>query len=194
MGITQKTRRTLTALGAAGALTAGVLAGAMPATAAPSSTDTIGPILVEAPDSTAALAAPDGGVRPTGNIHHCSGAWCFQSIWDEAANDAGGWWAQSIMYDESVPSDRYQVSFWPRGETLHVMDRRSDGQPARAEVRVENRSGVTVDRDTFYTTYDSTFNLGTPDGSGNIPEGYRVYIRVCIGDSDRCSVWTQGIA
>lgn len=193
MGITQKTRRTLTALGAAGALTAGILAGAMPATAAPSSADATEPITIEAPEDSPALATA-GEVRPAGSIHHCSGAWCFQSIWDKAANDAGGQWAQSIMYDESAHSDLYQVSFWPRGETLNVMDRRSDGQSARAEVRVENRSGVTVDRDTFYSTYDSTFNLGTPDGSGNIPEGYRVYIRVCIGDSDRCSVWTQGIA
>ena len=194
MGITQKTRRTLTALGAAGALTAGVLVGAMPATAAPSSPGAADPITIEAPEDPAALASPDGEVSPTGNIHHCSGAWCFQSIWDKASNDAGGWWAQSIMYVESSTTDRYQVSFWPRGETLNVMDRRSDGQPARAEVRVENRNGVTVDRDTFYTTYDSTFNLGTPDGSGNIPEGYRVYIRVCIGNSDQCSVWTQGVA
>ena len=193
MGIAQKTRRTLTALGAAGALTAGVLAGAMPATAATSSTDTAGPILLETPDDSAALTAA-GEVSPNENIHHCTPSWCFQILSDSASNDAGGWWAQSIVYDANNPTDRYQVSFWPRGETLNVMDRRSDGQPARAEVTVENRSGVTVDRDTFYSSYDSTFNLGTPDGSGNIPEGYRVYIRVCIGDSDRCSPWSQGVA
>lgn len=169
MGITAKKRRTLTALGAAGALTAGALAGAMPATAADE-------------------------VSPTENIHHCTPSWCFQSISDSASNDAGGWWAQSILYDANNPADLYQVSFWPRGETLNVMDRRSDGQQARAEVTVENRSGVTVDRDTFYSSYDSTFNLGTPDGSGDIPEGYRVYIRVCIGNSDLCSPWTQGVA
>lgn len=194
MGITHKLRRTLTALGAAGALTAGILAGAMPATAAPSSADATEPITAEAPADSAALAAASGEVSPNEKTSTCTPTWCLETISDSASNDAGGWWAQSIIMEANNTSNFYQVSFWPRGETLNVMDRRSDGQPARAEVTVENRSGVTVDRDTFYSTYDSTFNLGTPDGSGNIPEGYRVYIRVCIGDSDRCSPWAQGIA
>ena len=194
MSITQKARRTLTALGAAGALTAGVLAGALPATAAAGTTGTDDSATVQAPDGAAALTSPDGEVTPAGSTHHCSPNWCYQTIRDRAANDNGGWWAQSILEERGDQLNKYQVGFWPRGERLHLMDRISDGHQARANVEVRNHSGDVVDRDTFYTSYDAEFNLGTPDGTGDIPEGYQVWVQVCVGDTGHCAPWVLGYA
>ena len=194
MARTNTARRTLTALGAAGALAAGVLVGALPATAAPSSSDPDAPVTIEAPDGTAALAAPGGEVTPNGSTYHCSPNWCYQTIWDNAANDAGGRWAQSILSERGDDLELYRASFWPRGETLNLLDSISDGDQARANVEVRNRNGTVVDRDTFRTSSSAEFNLGTPDGTGNIPEGYQVWIQVCVGNTGHCAPWVMGVA
>lgn len=192
--MTQKARRTLTALGAAGALTAGVLAGALPATAAPGGAGTDTPATIQAPDGSAALAAPDGEVTPNGSTSHCSPNWCYQTIWDDAANDAGGRWAQSILHERGDDLEKYMASFWPRGETLDLMDNLSDGHQARANVEVRDRNDNVVDRDVFYTSSNAEFNLGTPDGTGNIPEGYQVWVQVCVGNTGHCAPWVLGYA
>ncbi|WP_147915407.1 hypothetical protein [Ruania zhangjianzhongii] len=194
MSITQNARRTLTALGAAGLLTTGVLAGALPVAAAPSSSDPNTPATIAAPDGRPALAAPAGEVTPNGSTYHCSPNWCYQTIWDNAANDDGGRWAQSILHVRGDDLDTYTASFWPRGERLNLLDNLSDGHQARANVEVRDRNDNVVDRDTFYTSSNTDFNLGTPDGTGNIPEGYQVWIQVCVGDTDHCAPWVLGYA
>lgn len=191
MALTHKARRTLTALSAAGALTAGVFAGALPATAAPS---TDSPATIEAPDGTAALTSSDGEITPNGSTYHCSPNWCYQTIWDNAANDPGGRWAQSILSERDDDLELYRASFWPRGETLNLLDSISDGHQARANVEVRNRNGTVVDRDTFRTSSSAEFNLGTPDGTGNIPEGYQVWVQVCVGNTGHCAPWVMGVA
>lgn len=72
----------------------------------------------------------------------------------------------------------YSVQFWAKGERLHLWDFLSDGRRAEAVVVVYDRSGTIVDVDRFFTGTNEEYNLGTPDGSGNIPEGYQVTMRV----------------
>ncbi|WP_371099383.1 hypothetical protein [Streptomyces sanglieri] len=69
---------------------------------------------------------------------------------------------------------RYQAVFHAEGETLEVWDRLTDGSEATVVLKVYDRDNNLVDTDKFTTGKDHTFNLGTPDGSGNITEGYKV--------------------
>lgn len=97
-----------------------------------------------------------------------------------------------LILDRSDHSGwEYVTRFYAWGERLELTDRYADGHAARAEVRVYNKSGSLVDTDTFYTTQDSPtsrdINMGTPDGSGNIPEGYEVRIKLCINETSICT-------
>lgn len=72
---------------------------------------------------------------------------------------------------------------------------------AQAEVRVYRRAdayGVPydlVDTDTqLFTSNYSTFELGTPDGTGDIREGYWVAIRVRPEGTNSWSHWAYGKA
>lgn len=183
MDITARTRRTLTAVGAAGALTVGILGAATPATAAPGTG-------VAATSSAGVTAEQD----PANPGNHCGPYWCRQTITGADAKDPGARWAQSIIMEANNGDNFYRVSFWPQREELRLLDRRADGHQARAEVVVRNHAGHVVDRDTYFSRYDANFNLGTPDGSGDIPEGYRVAIRVCADQTNHCSPWARGTA
>lgn len=184
MDITERTRRFLTTVGAAGALTLGILGVATPATAAPDSEDD-------------ALATTSGNADEQNLAHpdnYCGPYWCHEQIRGPGAGDPGSSWAQSLIWEANNRQNGYTVSFWPQDETLNVMDRRSDGHQARAQVRVSSPGGTLVDTDTYYTSYDTTFKLGSPDGSGDIPEGYNVLVRVCVGETEQCGPWVRGIA
>lgn len=84
----------------------------------------------------------------------------------------------------------YRAEFIAPGEYLKLMDNVSDGSEAHAVVKVYNRSGKLVDTDTFDTGTKATYNLGTPDGSGDVPEGYKIKITVSgggfLGDTITC--------
>ncbi|MEU0373629.1 hypothetical protein ABZ070_25855 [Streptomyces sp. NPDC006283] len=89
------------------------------------------------------------------------------------------------------------MRFEASGEKLALADTLADGHAARAEVIVVDQHGKFMDSDTFYAaTADGAkwFNLGTPDGTGNIAEGYEVRIRVCINETTTCSWWEYGVA
>jgi len=77
--------------------------------------------------------------------------------------------------------DRYRLDFDSYGETLKLWDGLSDGTEAVARVWVYNKSGTLVDTDTFTTGTRDSYNLGTPDGSGNIPEGYDIRFQLSGG-------------
>ncbi|GAB2983916.1 hypothetical protein [Actinotalea caeni] len=72
------------------------------------------------------------------------------------------------------------ANFVPRDETLMVTDARSgDGIPVLVEVRVTDRFGYTVNTEWFAADRSRTSDLGTPDGSGDVPEGMHVLFRLC---------------
>lgn len=72
------------------------------------------------------------------------------------------------------------------------MDMQTDDDKAEAHVIVL-KNGVAVDNDHFVTGTQDWYELGTPDGSGDIPEGYRVKIKLCRKDY-QCSNWYTGKA
>lgn len=103
----------------------------------------------------------------------------------------------------------YTASFDAYGEELTVKDHASDGDAAVAYVRVYDfwrcRLDIpewydfTEDTDRFVMSIgEDTYNLGTPDGSGDIDEDDLVEIMVCRGyksiPGDNCSPWRSGIA
>jgi hypothetical protein len=77
--------------------------------------------------------------------------------------------------------DRYLLSFYSYGETLKLWDGLTDGTEAVAKVWVYNKQGQLVDTDTFRTGTTQTYNLGTPDGSGDVPEGYTLRFELSGG-------------
>jgi hypothetical protein len=124
------------------------------------------------------------------------GYYSYTNSW-EAGNDAGGWSAVAALYPKgSEPADYdYRAVFSARGETLMLEDWESDGHHAKAYVKVYNGSGSLVDTDTFIlpdNTNREIYNLGTPDGSGNIRDGYDVSIQVCMNGG--CSQRAWGVA
>jgi hypothetical protein len=99
-------------------------------------------------------------------------------------NDAGG----------SVP--RYQAHFYPNGEMLVVRDDYADGHAAKVIVGVYDGSDL-IDSDLFYVGTAETgksINLGTPDGTGNIKDGLRVTIKLCINETSVCTDTVNGRA
>jgi catechol 2,3-dioxygenase-like lactoylglutathione lyase family enzyme len=132
-----------------------------------------------------------GDLRP--NYATCLENWCEEQDtgWDD--RDGDGRWAWVRLASSFDQSEFYQVYFDPYGERLILWDRFSDGHQARADVVVRDPSGAAIDRDSnLYTSYTGEFNLGTPDGSGDITEGLRVAIRVCLAGTTICSGWATG--
>ncbi len=98
------------------------------------------------------------------------------SIDSDGADAKAEIWERGYSYWEN------EANFDANGEELRLLDDRQDGQLAIAQVWVYNKSGTLVDTDTFSTGSVDRFNMGTPDGSGDIPEGYEVRINICVGN------------
>lgn len=112
----------------------------------------------------------------------------------EAHDDPGGYNAWVEIWEKGHVDEQVEVRFDANGEVLSLYDGRQDGQYAIAEVFVYNKSGTRVDTDVFKTGLSrEQFNLGTPDGSGDIPEGYVVKINVCVGNIT-CTGTGKGVA
>lgn len=125
----------------------------------------------------------------------CNGTTCSSTLRGPATNDAGGYWASSRLWLADAPERLISAMFAPRGEWLYLTDRTGDYHVARADVLVTDTSDRVLDRDTFYAdAVDDKFNLGTPDGSGDIAEGHNVWIRVCLSDTQNCAGWVRGVA
>ncbi|WP_053747782.1 hypothetical protein [Streptomyces sp. MMG1533] len=127
---------------------------------------------------------------------HAATFWDTESWTDPSDKDPGGVEAGSGLW-RSDGSGEYWVFFDPYGEKLSVKDGYADGHAARARVVVTDAQGHTQDEDTFYVgTADGLkeYNLGTPDGSGDIAEGLNVTVYVCINETTTCSPSTFGKA
>jgi hypothetical protein len=139
------------------------------------------------------LAAAMGLFITSGQAH--AATWTSSTSTNASSKDPGGIDAYSnLMKDGEI---YYRVLFQASGEWLAMADTLADGHAARAEVIVVDQNGKFMDSDTFYSsTADEAvwINLGTPDGTGDIPEGYEVRIRVCINETTTCSWWEYGVA
>lgn len=93
-------------------------------------------------------------------------------------HDPGGSSGSVTLYPTGTKDPKYAVQFQAKGENLYVKNFTGGGE-TQARVRVWDTSGNLVDEDLFTTDkLDTAYNLGTPDGSGDIAEGYRVGIQV----------------
>ena len=103
-------------------------------------------------------------------------------------DDSGGSSGWVYKGDEDAEDDHYSVRFLAEGERLAVWDSYSDGHEAEVTAYITEPGGEMVDFDRFRTgSYDGAYyNLGTPDGSGNVPEGYKVWIRLRHTGGDWC--------
>ncbi|MEQ4305241.1 hypothetical protein ABNF97_28325 [Plantactinospora sp. B6F1] len=116
----------------------------------------------------------------------------------QASNqDAGGidtWaWLNKVGAGSEID---YQVHFQAYGEKLWVYVRVGMASKGKVTVVVYDTTGKHVDTDTFTVDIGENreLNLGTPDGSGNIAEGYTVYSRICVGNSTTCTPYAKGRA
>lgn len=115
----------------------------------------------------------------------------------DAPDDSGGFRADlSMVY----PGHAYGATFEPYGELLHIRGLQSE-TAAEVELRVYHSADAEgypygeLDRDRFSSSQTQrTFNLGTPDGSGNIKEGRWVAIRMKLDLHDYWSPWAYGMA
>lgn len=138
------------------------------------------------------VALGTAGSASAANINACTVVWEYHSMQTPTPADSGGKdaWINAKCNGTVI----YKVNFNAYGEELRLEDRLSDGYAAKANVRVYNTSGTLVDSDTFKNAGSKTYNLGTPDGSGDIAEGFTVYIQLCI-DTVACGAsWARGIA
>lgn len=111
-------------------------------------------------------------------------------------NDNGG--IDTISYLDKVSegySEDYWINFHSYGEELYYdVDYRMNSRGV-IDVRVYD-DGELKDVDRFVIDIGSigSLNLGTPDHSGNIPDGYEVRTRICVGTSTTCTPWVTGRA
>lgn len=94
--------------------------------------------------------------------------------WSDATDGDPGGVSGGTSYPENPI--QYNVVFEARDERLKLWDNRTDGRVAEAYLIINSPNGGYVERDILRTGSRRTFELGTPDGSGNIPEGYQVSI------------------
>jgi hypothetical protein len=141
------------------------------------------------------IAAAVIGVATTAAMPAQAATWTERT---ESGTDQHGTWATAgLSTNWQYGHASYYIHFDPYGEMLTLSDRMRDGHAARGEVLVYDLNGRLVDEDTFYAGVDEsprTINLGTPDGSGNIEENYKVWIRVCINETSTCTSYVRGIA
>lgn len=150
--------------------------------------------------SAVAVAAAVGltvATVPGGSAHAAPSSWWpyHKSHMSPTPDDAGGTDAYS-SWGIAAYGTLYWVSFNAYGETLTLLDNLTDGRRAQAEVRVYRKADAygmpydLVDRDiNLFTGTQRTFQLGTPDGTGDIPEGYYVAIRVRPEGTSYWSKW-----
>lgn len=99
------------------------------------------------------------------------------SPWSNASDgDAGG-----VSGGTSSPADdtqpvQHSVAFRALDERLRLFDNLTDGRVAEACGMANSPKGAYVERDILRTGSDRTFELGTPDGSGDIPDGHQVSV------------------
>lgn len=117
-------------------------------------------------------------------------------VWN-AEDDAGGINAWAWLDKAGVGgSQDYKATFYANDELLAVQVDDEMVSNAKITVAVYDKNGQHVDTDTF-TVAPGTMDwleLGSPDGTGDIPEWYKVYVKICVGSSDTCTPYIRGRA
>jgi len=85
--------------------------------------------------------------------------------WGDATDGDPGGVSGGTSYPENPI--QYEVVFQARDERLKLWDNRTDGRAAEAYLIINSPNGGYVERDILRTGSERTFELGTPDGSGN---------------------------
>lgn len=116
-----------------------------------------------------------------------------------STNDTAGGARDAIVYmypcGQSVSSWHYKAFFDAYGELLTLTDRIADGYGVASDVRVLNSDGKVLDYDSLHHATDTKrFNLGTPDGSGDITEGLSVEFNVCAKGLKCSNLYAYGKA
>ncbi|MEV5203403.1 hypothetical protein [Streptomyces sp. NPDC053720] len=115
---------------------------------------------------------------------------------EASPNDAGGtdaWmslWANQGVGDHHLSSTKFHAY----GEVLTVEDRIEDGAQVVVDVRVYDTKLNLRDTDKFTCPTECKYDLGTPDGSGDIPEGWVVKFRVGTDTMPYRTGWINGSA
>lgn len=119
-----------------------------------------------------------------------------------SGNDSGGRDASARLVT-SGGATHYKVLFRANDEIVHLYDNYDENAgpndndvPGVAEVRVYNTNGVRVVNTGYAVTtswsprsYELSLN-----GSSDIPEGYKVQIRMCMEFQTSCTPWVYGVA
>lgn len=135
-------------------------------------------------------------------VSHAEQHWeeLITSYRDPAPHDDGGFDASASLLPGGEGYNRASAVFRAYGETLYLSDSDGDGLRTQAEVRVYRHAdadGVPydlIDTDRFDTGSEHKYyNLGTPDGSGNIKEGRWVAVRISV-EGQPWSSWAYGRA
>lgn len=109
----------------------------------------------------------------------CEGVHCVYTNTWESKKDTGGDDGEIVIFEKgkSRYDYDYKIKFTAYGETLAVHDHRhDDNYSAWVDVDVRDPQNYQRDHDTFADPRDDTHPLGTPDGSGDVPETYNVII------------------
>lgn len=137
-----------------------------------------------------AIAAGIGFVtQPTAAAAgYCS----YKNDW-ASAEDPGGRNAVAVLYRCETTKENYdyRAFFVAEGEKLILEDRWTDGAEVSSNLFVM-RNGERIDTD-YFRGADS-YNLGTPDGSGDVAEGLKVEFRVCAIGIQCSTAWVYGTA
>ncbi|MER7174461.1 hypothetical protein [Streptomyces mesophilus] len=98
-----------------------------------------------------------------------------------SSTDSGGRNAAAYLYicGSDYLDYHYRAQFWADGERLAVHDNYADNREARIRLTVTGSDGQVVDWDYLENTGLKVYQLGTPDGSGDIAEGRRVRFSLC---------------
>ena len=111
-------------------------------------------------------------------------------------DDAGGIDTRAWLDRFGNGDTDYEVVFYANGEWLRIHV--DDDMQSRGKVTavIYDRSGRHVDTDTFTTDIGEWewINLDIPGYTNNLPEGYDVYTKICVGLSDTCTPYVKGNA
>lgn len=122
----------------------------------------------------------------------------YSGVGDNEAspNDAGGTDAWMSLRSTTGAGYHYlsYTKFHAYGEVLTVEDRLEDSNQVVVDVRVYDTKLNLRDTDKFTCPTECKYDLGTPDGSGDIPEGWVVKFRVGTDTMSYRTDWISGSA
>lgn len=103
--------------------------------------------------------------------------WYQTDIDGWASPDDPGGYDVRFRFLNSYGHVDYQATFVAQGEHLKLLDNYTDKQRAEARVRIYNTRGELVDDRRYLCGTSCDFQLGI-GGGNNVPEGYRVRVKL----------------